>query len=146
MKTRVQFYHNTSDPLALACELVGKAYAGGRHVALRVADDEMARQLDRRLWSFEQLSFIPHVMRDAPLASETPVLIGRAHDTGPWPHNDLLFNLAQVIPEGFDAFRMVIEIVGQSEAEKNPARARWMQYKSSGAPLQAFDSIRREAI
>jgi DNA polymerase-3 subunit chi len=143
---RVQFYHNAENPLGLACELATRAFAGGRKVALRVPDAASARQLDQMLWSFEQQSFVPHVMAGSPLAAETPVIIGRADAPADWPHAEILFNLADDIPAGFERFRMLVEIIGQSEAQKLPARARWKHYKQQDLPLQAFDAIRREAI
>jgi DNA polymerase III subunit chi len=143
---RVQFYHNAENPLALACELAERAFAGGRKVALRVPDGTAARQLDQLLWSFHQLAFVPHVMAGTPLAPETPVIIGRADAAAEWPHHEILFNLADDVPPGIEQFRMLIEIIGQDEAQKGPARARWKHYKSLDLPLQAFDAVRREAI
>lgn len=147
MAPRVQFYHNTSDPLALTRELVAKAHAGGRRVAVRVADADSLRQLDRLLWSAEPLSFVPHVALDHPLAGETPVVIGVAGaDTGQWPHTDLLFNLATDIPPGHARFRVLVEIVGQHDTDRLPARARWAEYRREGLELQAFDAERRTAL
>lgn len=143
---RVQFYHNAPDPLALACELTARAHGGGRHVVLRVADAAAARTLDELLWQFDQLAFVPHVLADSPLAGETPVLITTAGSGSDWPHRDMLFNLAADLPEGYEHFRMVVEIIGQSEADKTPARARWQHYKARGLHLQAFDAVRREAL
>ncbi|NMF89102.1 DNA polymerase III subunit chi [Aromatoleum petrolei] len=146
MAPRVQFYHNAENPLALACELAARAYGSGRKVALRTQDATSARQLDQLLWSFEQQSFVPHVMAGSPLAGETPVVIGHAEAPNEWPHTEILFNLADDVPPGYERFRMLIEIIGQNEAQKLPARARWMHYKQQDLPLQAFDAIRREAL
>jgi DNA polymerase-3 subunit chi len=143
---RVQFYHNTEDPLALACELAARACAGGRQVALRLADEGAAQRVDQLLWSFDQLAFVPHVTVNHPLAAETPVVIGLAGGAMPWPARDLLFNLATDIPPDFADFHTVVEIIGRDEASRLPARARWMHYKQAGHPLKAFDSERREAI
>ncbi|MDO9598885.1 MAG: DNA polymerase III subunit chi [Azoarcus sp.] len=144
--TRVQFYHNTPDRLALTCELVASAQAGGRRVAVRVPDAALARRLDQQLWTATPLAFVPHVMADSPLAAETPVIIGTADSNPAWPHADLLFNLAEDVPPGFEQFRSVVEIVGQNEAEKAPARARWMHYKKNEHPLKAFDAESRTAL
>lgn len=144
--TRVQFYHNTPDRLALVCELAGNAYAGGRKVAIRVPDAAFARRLDQQLWVGAPLAFVPHVLSDSPLAGETPIVIGAADAPADWPHADLLFNLAEDIPPGFERFRGVIEIVGQSEAEKQPARARWVHYKKNEHALKAFDAESRTAL
>jgi DNA polymerase III subunit chi len=146
MNPRVQFYHNTPDRLALVQELVTRAHEGGRKVVIRLADSAEARKLDQLLWTAEPLSFIPHVGLQSPLAAETPVVLTSAERADNWPHTDLLFNLADDVPPGYEDFRMVIEIVGQSEAQKLPARARWMSYKQKSLPLQAFDAERRVAL
>jgi len=146
MAPRVQFYHNAEHPLALACEFTARAFAGGRKVALRVPDAATARRLDQMLWNFDPLEFVPHAMADSPLAAETPVIIGRADAPATWPETDMLLNLCDDVPDGLERFRMLVEVVGQSEAEKLPARARWMHYKQHGLRLQAFDAVRREAL
>ena len=144
--TRVQFYHNAENPLALACELAARACAGDRKVAMRVADAAAGRELDQLLWTFDPLAFVPHVMAGTALAAETPVVISASGGLLEWPHDDLLFNLADDVPPGFEQFRTLVEIVGQSEAQKLPARMRWTHYKQGGLPLQAFDAVRREAL
>ena len=146
MAPRVQFYHNTPDRLALARELVARAHGGGRKAVVRLPDAVSARQLDHLLWTQEPLAFIPHVSMDSALAGETPIVLATAGSTAPWPHQDMLFNLAADLPPDVDGFRLVVEIVGQSEAEKQPARTRWASYKQRGLALKAFDAERREAM
>lgn len=143
---RVHFYHNAADPLLLACELISRAVASGRQVAVRVVDANAATQLDEALWTFDAGSFVPHVSVDSPLAAETPVVLAHAAASHDWPHHDLLFNLADDSPPHFADFRLVVEIVSQQEHDKNRARSRWMQYKGQGAELQAFDAVRRERL
>lgn len=146
MATRVQFYHNTPDRLALARELLARAQVGGRRIVVRMPDAASARELDKLLWTQEPLAFVPHVLSDSPLAAETPIVIGVAGAEGDWPQADMLFNLAADTPPGFEAFRLLVEIVGQSEADKLPARARWLAYKQRGLELKAFDAERRVAL
>jgi DNA polymerase-3 subunit chi len=145
MAPSIRFYHNTPDRLALACELVARAYGSGRKVAVRMPDGASARELDRVLWTREPLAFVPHVMQDSELAAQTPVLIGDGSSAAPWPHADTLFNLAPDLPPDYQTFRIVIEIVGQTEAERLPARTRWAQYRAQGLAPQAVDAERRVA-
>lgn len=133
----IHFYHNAEDKLATACRLTAKAFGAGRKVALRVPDPSQARQLDRLLWTFEQISFLPHVQLDSPLAGETPVVIGDP-PAGQWPHQDVLINLGQDLPQGVADFQMVVEVVGQGEDDRQPARNRWRHYKSAGHTLTAY--------
>jgi len=143
--TSVHFYHNAENPTALVCELLGNAYRGRRKAVVISPDTVLAQQLDRQLWTADPRDFIPHVMYDSPLAAETPIIIGLAGEKQ-WPHTDLLFNLATELPVACERFRMLIEIVGCSEAERAPARARWMHYKQQQFPLKAFDAERRMAL
>jgi DNA polymerase-3 subunit chi len=41
---------------------------------------------------------------------------------------------------------MLIEIVGQDDAEKHTARQRWAAYRQRGYELKAFDAERRVAL
>ena len=113
MAPRVQFYHNTPDRLALTRELVANAHQRGRRIAIRCADAAQLKRLDQSLWTAEPLSFIPHVAIGSALAAETPVVLAAAGNDAHWPHTDLLFNLADDLPANHEAFRMLIEIVGQ---------------------------------
>jgi len=144
--TGVRFYHNSADPLALACELISRARASGRRIVVRLNDANSVQRLDQLLWEMDRNSFIPHVTVDSPLVNETPIVLGQADRTSAWPHHDLLFNLADNVPPDFTEFRHVVEIVGLSDAQRQPARARWTHYKRLGHPLKAFDAEKREAI
>ena len=146
MAPRVQFYHNTPDRLVLTRELVANAHERGRKIAICCMDAAQLKRLDQLLWTAEPLSFIPHVAIDSALAGETPVLLAVAGAETPWPHADMLFNLADDMPPQADAFRMLIEIVGQDDAEKHAARQRWATYRQRGYELKAFDAERRVAL
>ncbi|APR04792.1 DNA polymerase III subunit chi [Thauera chlorobenzoica] len=146
MPPRVRFYHNAPDRLVLALELVGRAYASGRKVAVRLVDAEELRRFDQALWTSEPLAFVPHVALASALAGETPVVLAAAGEDAGWPHADLLFNLADDLPPGHERFRTVVEIVGQGEAHALPARARWTEYRRRGLELKAFDAASRTAL
>lgn len=133
--TDIHFYHDAEDRLAAACHFATKAWRAGRQVALAIPDEAEARRVDHWLWTFEPLSFIPHVAAESPLAMETPLLIGQPG--GPWPHRDVLINLDDQIPPYFREFKMVVEVVGRSDAQRGPARQRWRQYKGEGHTLTA---------
>lgn len=144
--TRVQFYHNASHPLVLACELAQRAWEGGRRALVLAPGRAVAARIDEMLWSLEPLSFVPHVRIGSALADETPIVIASNDEAPPQPARDILLNLTTDVPPGFDAYRFLVEIVGREDADRIPARARWKHYKSLGHPLQAFDAELREAM
>jgi DNA polymerase-3 subunit chi len=146
MAPRVQFYHNTADPLVLTRELVAHALERGRKVGLRCTDAGHLRRLDQFLWTSEPLAFIPHVTADSALAAETPVVLATAGAPDAWPHADMLFNLADDLPAEAEGFRMLVEIVGVDAAEVHAARLRWREYRQRGYDIKAFDAERRVAL
>lgn len=135
--TEVRFYYNAPDRLRAACVITGKAVAQGHRVLVFAPDAATARQYDIQLWSQQPQSFVPHVSIDSALAARTPVVITtRLADL---PHDDLMLNLADDLPEGFDHFRQLVEIVGADEAGRAAARSRWRFYRERSHPVQAFD-------
>lgn len=137
----IRFYHNAPDRLRVACVLTAKASARGHKVSVFAPDNSTARHFDQMLWSFQPLAFVPHVAAGSPLAVETPVVIGNALDV--LLHDDVLVNLGGELPANFDRFRLVLEIVGPSEPERQAARHRYRSYKDRGYALSAHDLAQR---
>jgi DNA polymerase-3 subunit chi len=135
--TRVEFYHNAADRLEVARKLAAKAFAAGQCALLFTPDARLAAELDGSLWTWRQLSFLPHARCDHPLAGQTPVLIGT--DAGPLASPDLLINLAEEAPACFGRFERVIEVVGVDEDDKRAARGRYRFYRERGYELKVID-------
>jgi DNA polymerase-3 subunit chi len=138
--SRIFFYHNRQDRLGAACALVGKAYAQGKDFTLYIPDPERARIVDRLLWTQPALGFLPHCRMDAPLASETPVLIADRLDAPPPTHSmQRLLNLDDDIPPDFERYASVIEVVSQDKADRLNARQRLQHYRERGCDIQFMD-------
>jgi DNA polymerase-3 subunit chi len=135
--TEVRFYHNAQDRLKAACAITAKAVRAGHKVLVYAPDASTAEAYDAQLWSQQPASFIPHVAVDSPHAARTPVLIARQLDN--LPYDDMLLNLADELPAGFQRFRQLVEIVAGDEAGRAAARQRWRTYKELACPVQAFD-------
>lgn len=133
--SEVRFYYNAPDRLRAAGVIAGKAVAQGHRVVVFAPDATSAREFDQQLWI--QHAFLPHVSINSPLATRTPVVITtRLADL---PHADLLLNLADNLPEGFDQFKHLVEIVTADETGRAAARSRWRFYKEGSHPVQGFD-------
>lgn len=135
--TRIEFYSNAESRLHTACKLVAKAFSEKTQVMIFAPDDAVARAVDRLLWTFQSISFIPHCLALDPLAPETPVLIARNVDDA--PHDGLLVNLAMDCPPAFGRFGGLIEVVGRDEEDRVAARARWRYYKERGYEVNHID-------
>ena len=137
-QTRIDFYFDAEDKLEVAIRIVQKAYTSGQRVLILAADPAQYDTLDRRLWTQQTHSFLPHCGIDDALAPETPILLAAA-STHPsaLPFSDLLINLTAFLPNNFTQFKRLIEIVSTHEADKAPARERFRHYRAAGYDIQS---------
>lgn len=131
---RVDFYvlpdHKDNGRALLACRLADKAYSLGHTVYLLAASEAQATALDDLLWTFRQDSFIPH--ERYPLAGEeaSPVLVGTILPTEAGAR--VLINCADRLPEGFERYERVVELVDQNPEVLAKSRERFKQYRERG--------------
>jgi DNA polymerase-3 subunit chi len=134
--TRIDFHSNVSDKIAYACRLAHKAYSANNRIVIIAGNNELAA-LDRMLWTFSELDFLPHVTADNPLAAQTPIVLA-GNDTTTLPHHDVLINLSTDTPAQFASFERVIEIISTVDTEVAAGRSRYSFYKERGYALNHF--------
>jgi len=133
--TSIDFYFNAEDRLQVACRLAGKALKQGSRMLIYAPDAEVAARIDKLLWSWPQIGFVPHCAVHSPLAAETPVLIGSGEDA---PADcEVLLNLGTDCPPHFERFARLLEVV--SDADKDAGRDRYRFYKERGYRISNHD-------
>ncbi len=135
--TRIDFYHGAADKVAAACRLLNEFYQDGRRVMVYAPDEALAARLDTLLWSQPATGFLPHCRLNSPLATETPIIIGAQLEQA--PHHDVLINLDGELPPSFSRFEQLVEIVGNDDADRAPARVRFKFYRDRGYAMQAHN-------
>jgi DNA polymerase-3 subunit chi len=133
--TSIDFYFNAGDRLQVACRLAGKAVKQGQRLLVYAPDSETAAKIDRMLWTWPAIGFVPHCAVHARLAAETPVLIASG-DEAP-AGCEVLLNLGGECPPHFERFARLLEIVDQ--AEREAGRARYRFYKERGYKIANHD-------
>jgi DNA polymerase-3 subunit chi len=127
---KVEFHSGIGDPLAHACRLLRKAHAAGARVVVR-APAPLLDRLDEALWTFDALSFVPHLrLRAGAQATapqrRTPLWLVDTVDAV--DDRDVLVNLGAEVADGWDSFARVIEIVAADTPSSTAARQRWRRY------------------
>jgi DNA polymerase-3 subunit chi len=135
--TSIDFYFNAEDPLQVACRLAGKALAQKKRLLIYAPDAEVAGRIDKMLWTWPAIGFVPHVAAHDALASDTPVLIagGEDHPAGV----DVILNLSTQCPPHFERFERLLELVGTDDAGKQAGRERYKFYRDRGYPIANHD-------
>ncbi len=135
--TSIDFYFNAQDRLQVACRLAGKALKQGNRMLIYAPDAGTASRIDRMLWTWPAIGFVPHCAAHAPLAAETPVLIASDGET---PAGcELLLNLGDDCPPHFERFARLLEIIPQEEEQKKMGRTRYRFYTDRGYRIASHD-------
>lgn len=134
--TKVDFYTGSPDKLRTACQLSHKAMQGGLRVLLHTPDETTTAALDKLLWHYPAIAFMPHCRSDAVEADEMPVVVGHGEQL---PHSELLISLHTATLPFFSRFERVIEIVSQNEEDARLGRERFGFYRDRGYEMRHFD-------
>ncbi len=142
--TEVTFHFNAPDKTGYACRLLRKAFGTGAKVVV-TGDCALLRELDAALWTFSALEFVPHCLADSPPAvlAASPVVL--AESVRAAPHQHVLVNLGASVPEGFERFERLIEVVTVDDEERQQGRRRWKHYADRGYAITRHDLAAREA-
>ena len=137
--SRVDFYilPENSGRDRFACSIANKAWQSGNNVYIHTHSKQTAISLDDLLWTFQDISFIPHALADQSETPDTPVIIGWQAQA---PDNfNVMINLTADIPAIAGRFARIVEIVAGSEEERAVARNRYRGYRDSGHEIHNHD-------
>ena len=135
MVERVDFYvleSSGADGRArYACRVAQKAYLQGLRVFVNTAPGS-EDELDSLLWTFSQGSFVPHALCEMASGNwvDFPVQIGSASRCGEGA--DLLINLEPDVPNQFDSFQRIADVVTNDPRDREAGRNRFRFYREQG--------------
>lgn len=142
--TEIAFHFNALDRVGYACRLLRKATASGAKVVV-TGEPAVLRELDLALWTFSPLEFIAHGYLQAggeAMLARSPVVLTDAPHAA--LHQQVLVNLGGVIPEGFQRFERLIEVVTPADDDRQLARRRWKHYADRGYAISGHDLAPQE--
>jgi DNA polymerase III subunit chi len=137
----IAFHFNVAERSSYLCRLVRKARRSGARLVI-TGERAQLDQLDRLLWTFDPLEFLPHWKgRSAaelpPRLADTPtLLLDQVQDV---PQAQVLINLREQVPQGFESFGRVIEIVSRDGPDRDAARERWRTYAAAGHTIERHE-------
>jgi DNA polymerase-3 subunit chi len=137
--TEIKFFFNVDNKLHFACKMAKRAYDDGRKLIVYAPSSKLTDEFDRLLWTFSQLSFVPHVKATHLLAAQTPIVIAN-NDTN-LTHHEALLNMGDDPPPFFSRFDALREIVSTNADDRACARDRAKFYKARGFTVQNQDML-----
>jgi DNA polymerase-3 subunit chi len=137
--TDVAFHFGAEDKLGYCCRLLRKASVAGAIVTV-VAPQVDLNKIDAGLWAVSPTDFIPHCEVNGPQSQLGRSTIHLTCDMSKaLGRNGVLLNLCGDVPDGFEAFDRVIEVVSTDDLDREKARQRWKHYKNKGYSITRHD-------
>ena len=136
--TEVAFHFNVPDRVAYACRLLRKAVHSGAKLVV-TGSPATLKQLNTDLWTLSPTEFVPHCKLDSEprVVAASPVIL--AASTQPVMQRQVLLNLGNSVPDSFERFERIIELVGLDPQERQLARNRWKHYADAGYAITRYD-------
>lgn len=137
--TEVKFHFNVADPVDYACRMVRRAAGSGAKVVV-TGPIELLRRLDEELWTRFPTEFIPHcdAAAEPHVLAASPVVLAPAPRAA--PHHEVLVNVGGPVPDGFEGYERLNELVTTAEDDRDRARLRWKHYADRGYAIERHDA------
>lgn len=135
---RVDFYilPNQGTRERFTCDIASKIHRQKLDLYIHASSREEARLLDDFMWTYKDISFLPHGLINENTGSNT-ITIGWEGEVS--NNKEVLINLSSDVPEFVDNFERIIEIVPPDDADRQRARDRYRQYRQAGFELHNHD-------
>jgi DNA polymerase III subunit chi len=145
MPDKIAFYILTEITLKArdlyACRLVEKAYSSKHSVYIHTTSFNDAQNFDTQLWTFRDVSFVPHSLYDPNIESDELVLIG--YDATPKIKADVLINLTPDVPKFYEQFNHIIELITNNDEERKTGRKRYQYYQQKSYKIETYDLAKK---
>ena len=135
MKKIALFYIlNKAEDLKISvCKIIKEYYKKKYKIFVSSRSDDLVNELNNLLWTFEQISFIPHCTTKN-YDKNSPILLS-GKDSFPKTVNlkeyDVWLNLDYEVEENYTDFEIILEIVSQNEEQRILSRKRYLNYQKN---------------
>ena len=135
MKKIALFYIlNKAEDLKISvCKIIKEYYKKKYKIFVSSHSNDLIDELNNLLWTFEQISFIPHCTTKN-YDKNSPILLS---GKGSFPKKinlkeyDVWLNLDNEMEENYTDFEIILEIVSQNEEERILSRKRYLNYQKN---------------
>ena len=135
MKKIALFYIlNKAEDLKISvCKIIKEYYKKKYKIFVSSRSNDLVNELNYLLWTFEQISFVPHCTTKY-YDKDSPILFS-GRDSYPETINlkeyDVWLNLDDEVEENYTDFEIILEVVSQNEEQRILSRKRYLNYQKN---------------
>ncbi len=118
------------------CALIEKLYMHGHRVYVHCQNDAEASRFSELLWTYKDISFIPHSLSGECSIEDCPVEIGFNDPSKDYQDVLILLSVLPTIPNFYSQFSRIVEIVDENPTVKEILREHYQQYRTQGLEVK----------
>ena len=136
--TRIDFYYDVKDILSFASRMARKLYyekivSAKQPLVIRCKDQSHCEEVSYSIQNFSKKDFLPCAQFSDKSALLFPIILSTVSEIPLWADDIIvLLNLDSKIEMTFSSYCRVIEIVDQTELNRQKGRERYKYYKERG--------------
>ena len=136
--TRIDFYYDVEDILSFASRMARKLYyekivSAKQPLVIRCKDQSHCEEVSYSIQNFSKKDFLPCAQFSDKSALLFPIILSTVSEIPLWADDIIvLLNLDTKIEMTFSSYCRVIEIVDQTELNRQKGRERYKYYKERG--------------
>ena len=136
--TRIDFYYDVKDILSFASRMARKLYyekviSAKQPLVIRCKDQSHCEEVSYSIQNFSKKDFLPCAQFSDKSALLFPIILSTVSEIPLWADDIIvLLNLDTKIEMTFSSYCRVIEIVDQTELNRQKGRERYKYYKERG--------------
>ena len=136
--TELRLYHGVAAPIALLVKLLVKRLLPQRQsVVVMAVDHAQASEIDKQLWTFSPITYVPHAIIGDGCPDQIPVTIAYPESSTP-PVRDVLISLVPQVQD-FACYLHYITILEQQLDELEQLHEKLCAYQGRGHRLEDFN-------
>tara|TARA_R110002124_G_scaffold58227_5_gene162335 strand:- start:2737 stop:3210 length:474 start_codon:yes stop_codon:yes gene_type:complete len=128
----IQFVITQDDNLTKISELINFYYKNKNKIIVLFNSQKECELLDESLWSYDNISFIPHNIYSSNNMSLSPVLIANKSLIPQITKYNMLINFSDIVLSQYSSIDKIIEIVMPDTEKKAISRSHYKFYKMNG--------------
>ena len=128
----IQFVITQDDNLTKISELINFYYKNKNKIIVLFNSQKECELLDESLWSYDNISFIPHNIYSNNNMSLSPVLIANKSLIPQITKYNMLINFSDIVLSQYSSIDKIIEIVMPDTEKKAISRSHYKFYKMNG--------------
>lgn len=139
----INFVYGINNKLLEACKIINFLYLKKFRIVILFDENNLLDEFDNYLWSFSDISFIPHIVLSDNFNKKIPIIL--TNDVSKLSivkeiskNYPVILNLSEYAYDNLNSYQKLFEIVTKKQADIFNARKKWREYRKFKYQINSY--------